>query len=264
MKKINFKKVLSFILLILIFSIFVIQIASPKQTNRNTITVDDEPGDADYTSIKEAINNANIHDTIEVYSGTYIEDEISVFIPNLTINGIPNELGEGNDTGKPIIKALGSKDCILIHENNVTFTGFQIETKSNHGIIVYSDDCAISENFIQTVDGVCVFINGTHFGGKRNDIIQNAFSNHNSTFAYGITLDYAMSNTIVKNDFLINTNACFSNSFRNTWIFNFWQYPRILPKIIFGTWSISTEIFSGTISWFNIDWRPALAPNTDF
>ena len=81
MRKIIFNKALSFIITLLIFYIINIQIASPKQINiRNTITVDDEPGDADYTSLKEAINNANTGDTIEVYSGIYIEDEISIFI----------------------------------------------------------------------------------------------------------------------------------------------------------------------------------------
>ncbi len=98
MKKNIFKKALSFIITLLIFYVIIIQIASPKKINiRNTITVDDEPGDAGYTSLKEAIINVNTGDTIEVYSGTYIEDEISIFISDLTISGIPNELGQGND-----------------------------------------------------------------------------------------------------------------------------------------------------------------------
>jgi len=73
-----------------------------------------------------------------------------------------------------------------------------------------------------------------------------------------------MSNAIAENDFLINTNAHFSNSFKNRWFFNYWQQPRILPKLIFGSWSIITEIFSATIPWFNIDMRPALEPNNAY
>jgi hypothetical protein len=38
--------------------------------------VDDEPGDADFISIKEAVNSSNPGDTIEVYSGIYYEEGI--------------------------------------------------------------------------------------------------------------------------------------------------------------------------------------------
>ena len=55
----------------------VIPSTSSVQTNdKNIITVDDEPGDADFTSIKEAVNSSSPGDTIEVYSGTYLEQGI--------------------------------------------------------------------------------------------------------------------------------------------------------------------------------------------
>jgi len=249
------------ITLLFIFTIITLT-GTPKQINtRNIITVDDEPGDADYTSIKEALNNSNFGDTIEVYSGIYKEDDITIFISNLTINAIPYELGEGNDSGKPIIEAINSKDAILVNGDSVTLTGFKIEIKSNCGIIIYSDDNVISGNIFQTLDGVCILINGTYFGGKRNAIIGNVFSNYNSTFTYAVILDNAYSNGIAENDFLINTNAYFFNSFQNRWFSNYWQNPRILPKLILGKWSIITDIFSATIPWFNIDWHPALVTN---
>jgi hypothetical protein len=43
----------------------------------------------------------------------------------------------------------------------------------------------------------------------------------------------------------------------NQWSRNYWNRPRLLPKLIFG----KIEIGSDRILWINIDWRPALKPN---
>ena len=253
---------LSLGMILLLLFIIAFQSASPIQTTIKTIiTVDDEPGDADYTSIKEALNNSNTGDTIEVYSGTYKEDEISILKTNLNLNGLPYELGPGNDTGKPIIDAIGSNDAFSIYGDNVIINGFQIKTESNCGIVVYSNDTVLSLNTIETTDGVCILINGTQFGGKRNSIINNIFLNGNSTNSYGIKLEKTMYNVIAENDFLFKTNAYFVNSFKNTWALNYWQQPRVIPKLIFGKFVIITEIFSATFPWFNIDLSPAQTPN---
>jgi len=73
-----------------------------KQFTTDVITVDNE-GDGDYTSIKQALNNANPGDIIEVYSGTYYERNITVQTERVTFQGVAYELGSGNDTGKPFI-----------------------------------------------------------------------------------------------------------------------------------------------------------------
>ena len=70
--------------------------------DRVVIIVDDE-GDGDHTSIKEALSHANPDDTIEVYSGIYPEQGIRIIKDNVTLLGISYELGEGDDSGKPII-----------------------------------------------------------------------------------------------------------------------------------------------------------------
>ena len=56
--------------------------------DNNIITVDDEPGDADFTSIKEAVNYSSPGDTIEVYSGVYLEDGIRIVKDNITLLGL--------------------------------------------------------------------------------------------------------------------------------------------------------------------------------
>jgi hypothetical protein len=247
--------------MILFLSTVFIQLGETNQAiDENTITVDDEPGDADYTSIKEAINNSKSGDIIEVYSGTYEEDDINIFISNLTLKGIPNELGEGNDTGKPLINATGLKDVFLIHVNDVTITGFEIETSSNSAIVIYSEGNVINENTIKTVEGVCILINGTVSDSKKNGVIFNSFINENFTTAYGVFLNKTNSNVIMYNNFLVKTDAYFINSFKTIWLFNYWQNPRILPKPISGKLIFFKEIFPITIPWLNIDWRPALEP----
>ena len=56
------------IIVLFIFSSFTKMAFGQTNEDGNIIIVDDE-GDSDYTSIKEAVNNVNPSDTIEVYSG---------------------------------------------------------------------------------------------------------------------------------------------------------------------------------------------------
>ena len=69
------------------------------------IIVDDE-GDGDYISIKEAVNYSKSGDIIKVYSGVYYEEEIVITTEDITLRGIPYELGVGDDLGKPVIKNI--------------------------------------------------------------------------------------------------------------------------------------------------------------
>lgn len=92
----------------------------------NIIIVDDE-GDGDYTSIMDAVNNSTHNDTIEVYSGTYVEDDIRIEPTGLTLVGIPYELGTGSDIGRPTIIRKGVQEIFMIKGHNVTIDGFIME-----------------------------------------------------------------------------------------------------------------------------------------
>lgn len=106
---------------------------SKRLTNDSTIiTVDDEPGDADFTSIREAMNSSSPGDTIEVYSGTYYEGEIRITKENVSLLGISHELGGGNDSGQPFIKGIfgdGTKtaDIIQLVASHVTVSNLYIQ-----------------------------------------------------------------------------------------------------------------------------------------
>jgi parallel beta-helix repeat protein len=71
----------------------------------------------------------------------------------------------------------------------------------------------------------------------------------------GLYFDNSNNNTIFQNNLLKNNrNALFKNC-KNVWRRNYWNGPRILPKIIFGRIGKYS-----LIPWFNIDRRPALKP----
>jgi parallel beta-helix repeat protein len=125
--------------------------ATSNQLSRGTtITVDDD-GDGDYTSIKDAVNHSNPGDIIEVYSGTYLEGEkIIMNIPEITLNGIPYELGGGNGTGGPLIQC--SYVIFWVTADKTTISGFIMQKEIGQGDLIDVDSvngCLISNNTIQ-------------------------------------------------------------------------------------------------------------------
>jgi nitrous oxidase accessory protein NosD len=135
--------------------------------NGDVIIVDDE-GDGDYTSIKDAVNNANPGDTIEVYSGRYEEYNITIHTKDITLEGISYELGTGNDSGKPIIKAIEEIWVMLFVEaDNVVIQNFVIEGVSvpnlGYNVVVfrYNQNCVLSNcEVIHNGLGSCVVVSG--------------------------------------------------------------------------------------------------------
>jgi len=115
------------IILYFIVSCIIPSMRSELTHDTNIITVDDEPGDADFTSIKEAVNYSNPGDSIEVYSGTYPEDEIQITKENVSLLGIAHELGDGDDSGKPFIKGVGNNGVVKVIASYVTVSNFTIE-----------------------------------------------------------------------------------------------------------------------------------------
>jgi parallel beta-helix repeat protein len=115
------------IILLFVGTCTIPSVTSEQTYDKNIITVDDEPGDADFTSIKEAVNSSSPGDTIEVYSGTYPEDGIRIVKDNITLLGISHELGEGDDSGKPFIKGDGTALVIHVEASHVIVSNLLIE-----------------------------------------------------------------------------------------------------------------------------------------
>lgn len=145
-----------------------------KINNKNTFIVDNE-GDGDFVSIQDAINQSNDGCIIEVYSGRYNE--------NVRINkqilliGIPHELGEGNDTGKPIISGFG-------------------EIYSPHVVEIFADNCII-KGFLIENGGTAVSING-----------ENTIFSYNSIFnsIRGVSISNEGNGSVIHNNTFFNNS----------------------------------------------------------
>jgi len=169
-------KWLSVGIILLFIGTIVIPSATSEQTaGKKIITVDDEPGDADYISIKDAVNNSNPGDVIEIYSGTYYEEGITVDCNNITIIGISEELGQGNDTEKPFIQGNGYPKVLQIAANDVFITNLRIENmfwSGSYGLLIGIDVVREFNNITVTNMSVrnCVRA-GIAYCASGNDII---------------------------------------------------------------------------------------------
>ena len=162
---------------------------------KNIFIVDNE-GDGDFISIKDALEHAVPGDTIEVYSGTYFEYNISIEINNITVIGVPTELGNGSDIGKPFINGEGNDDLIEIRIDNITIDGFRMENKGlkANGIISIfheANHCIITNNDIAYTTMSCIWIFGSN-----NFLTYNNISH--STIRQGIALVDPSNNNIVR------------------------------------------------------------------
>lgn len=159
----------------------------------DVIVVDNE-GDGDFTSIKDALASASPGDTIEVYSGTYYEYEIWINVNNIILQGIPNELGAGNDTGKPFINGEGLSYIFTFNKSDITLDGFHIENKdgTQHDIIDVTENAdrsIISNNDLSNTSICFIYVKSSD-----NKIINNTISHSRN----GIVLREPSNNNIVR------------------------------------------------------------------
>jgi parallel beta-helix repeat protein len=165
------------IILLLVELVLIPSTTSGSANSKNIITVDDEPGDADYTLIGEALSHSGPLDIIQVYSGQYREHGLSVTVEGLSFIGVARELGNGSDTGRPFIDGQGLADVFDVYAPNVTITGFSM-TNNGPGafgvIVAYpgADGCLIADNDLR--DSVMAVIGCVADNSK---IINNTVSN---------------------------------------------------------------------------------------
>jgi hypothetical protein len=164
------------------------------------IIVDDE-GDGDYSSIQEAIDNANPGDIIKVYSGTY--DDIlypdSIIIDkSLILEGVSEEYGLGNDSGKPIIDGYNGAILTISEADFVTVDGFQLGSLK----IIRSSNITISSNVLKSrrdhggEEGISINY------GKNIQIYRNSLRNH--FHALSIYVEANSQIKVIQNNFINN------------------------------------------------------------
>jgi parallel beta-helix repeat protein len=206
------KKIIGILVCTLLISINIIHFneAFSKSVN-NTIIVDDE-GDGDYTKIQDAIDNAQIGDTIEVYSGIYYENIL--LNKQLNLIGINQEYISGSDSGLPFINGSnegGIKSVLEIIEDNCTVSGFHLD-KSNIAVIkIKSNYNIISSNQIigiRSIDPFGINIEGT----TGNFIMDNEiFGTNVGIYLNCSNRNIVENNLIEKNEYGIAVWNCTDN-----------------------------------------------------
>jgi parallel beta-helix repeat protein len=163
-------------------SVFNTPLGFVGKSTGSTIYVNTTGAGGAYTSIQQAIDNANNGDTLFVYNGTYNE--------NIVINKSISLLGKDKDT--TIIYGLNFGCTVDIKANWVNISKFSIRNPIGTGIwCYYANNSWISNNDISS-DGNGIDI----YFSIQNNIIGNTFSNNRGS---GISLYLSNKNNITDN-----------------------------------------------------------------
>ena len=178
----------------------------------------------DYTSIQEAIDNANDSDTIQVHSGTYYE--------SVRVNKELTIISESGNPDDTIVQAAyPSDDVFYVTSNNVTINGFKVTGATeilSYAIYLYNvRNCSILNNEISD-NWLGIRFSVSHYNEVVNNIIilnsgfgiyvghssnNNKFNNNSiKSNQIGIYLENTNNHTLNNNN-IINNN--FSTSLKN-------------------------------------------------
>ena len=226
-------------------------------------------GDGNYSSIQDAIDDANDGDLIYVFHGIYFE--------NLYINKSITIVGENQNN--TIVDGRGIGSVFEINGKDVTISNFTIRNGS-YGITLFlSNKSTIYNNIIKDnkYDGIWLDLSddnlicnnvlwGNGYNGillvesDRNKVEKNIVRDN----GIGINVGYSTGNIISNNDFINNRINAYFISSHTHWEGNYWdnwigvklKLLRCFPKIIIGK-----SIERGRIA-INFDWHPSMQPHT--
>jgi len=194
-------------------------------------------------TITDNIITSNNHSSIFLSgsSNNITDNNISNNEYSILIFGTRNNISGNNISNSDYGICLGSSSNNIISCNNII-------SNNHYGICLFhSDNNTITGNNISNNE------EGIRLDESRNNtFIGNNISNNDE----GINIWYSRSNIIIKNNFIDNKRNTYFENCTSTWKQNYWNRPRILPKLIFGTMNLGNF----TIPWFNIDWHPAQEP----
>jgi len=175
--------------------VFVVINALPLKTSgQQNLRVQNLSTGEKYETIQEAINAANIGDTLYVRNGTYYEH----VVVNRTISLV------GENKSNTIIDGGGSGNVIVVTANDVNIRGFTIQN-SGHVITTKSDvyidrssGNKISDNIIRnSLYGIYLYYS------YENSVLNNTIVDNSC----GMSLTSATNNVVSDNDFLHNSNG---------------------------------------------------------
>jgi parallel beta-helix repeat protein len=193
-------------LMLTVFAVSILVFSYKIQTVKaGTVTVPD-----DYSTIQEAINNANTGDTIFVRNGTYYE--------NIVVNKTVSLIGENRNT--TIVDGNLTGDVFTINASNVIISNFK--TNGGTGFIIYGNNVTVSDCFM-TYSGIYVH-------GSESKIIGNLIDHVRGPAIY---LYYSNNNTIVGNTI---SNAWAITRSGTTFVAWYSSYSRIFHNNFINCW----------------------------
>lgn len=185
-------------ILFLVVNTLPLEISAQQSSKVHNLNKDEE-----YTTIQQAINEADFGDIIYARNGIYPE--------NVVVNKTVSLLGESKFN--TIIDGEGSGNVILVSADNVTLAGFTIQ---NSGSILAVGGVCMDHSLGNRIIGNILRNNeyGVYVSySSQNLILNNTFSNN----SYGIGSPSSANNTISQNDFLRNSHGIWlSYSVSNT------------------------------------------------
>jgi len=221
--------------------------SSPKRNYIIGNNIQNSKGYAISSYFYGALNTLNGNNDgygIFVFKNQIMNNEKGICIVYDGSNISQNIISNNNGTG--ITCACGSIIADNIISNN-----------NGDGIELLGLWCSIENNTIVNNNNSGIFTQAHVYSPwtRSNHIIKNNSIIMNRE--YGMFLDQSSYNVISSNNFILNKkNAYFEFCKNNTWNNNYWGRPRILPYPILGQIKYNGRI----ITWFNIDWHPALKP----
>jgi len=187
------KKTSLLIISIILIVFFVINAVPLKTYGQENLRVQNLNTGKKYETIQEAINAANIGNTIYVRNGTYYEH----VVVNKTISLV------GENKSNTIIDGKGSGNVISVTADDVNIRGFTIQssgwTISQSGVHVYhSSGNKISDNALRNnLYGIHLYYSG------ENTVVNNTILDNR----YGISLTSATNNVVSNNNFSHNPDG---------------------------------------------------------
>ncbi len=251
-------------------------------------------GPDNYTRIQDAIDNASNGDTVFVYddSSPYYENVVvnesitlrgenkkTTVIDGRNIDFVVNVSANGvTITGFKIVKSGTGVDGFagisVDHASNCYINENIIEDNYDGIFVYYSSHCTITGNIVNNnyYMGINVgyYSHYTHIANNKvtntsifginihkiNDSVICEMNHIERTGYTGIHLYKSNSNTIRYNNFIRNRHHAYYVDCSNNWSGNFWNRPRIFPKVIFGR----KDTFDRFYNMIDFDWHPAREP----
>ena len=150
-------------------------------------------GDLYFSTISDAVMNANDNDTIIVCPGTYKE--------NVVVDKSVKILSYSQKPADTIVKANNSNDPVFnVTADNVTISGFSVMGATGYekaGIYLYNSNNSRIENVNASNNSMGIYL----YDSSNNTITNNNASNNYN----GIYLDYSSNNTLANNSMTDNT-----------------------------------------------------------